>query len=56
MEPSKKDSYVCSGNFLSSKNVKNRLSKNFLYFGKWNLLPLRLKSYYIFLKEVFLVF
>ena len=46
----KKTSYISGRNFLSSKNKKNQLRKNFLYFGKWNFLTPRLKKFLYFSK------
>ena len=42
----KKTCYILGANFTSSKNKKNLLRKNFLYFGKWNFLaPKYLKAF-----------
>ena len=52
----KKSSYISGSNFLSSKDKKNPLLNNFLYFGKWNFLAPSLKSSYTVSKKKLLYF
>ena len=44
--------HISGSNFPSSKNAKNSLWQNFLFFKRWKFLPPSLKNFFYFRREL----